>query len=152
VPGKPRESGTFSKRSLWGLNAANFFQAEMVGVILPVLNGYLKDSGWRYDSIGAAAALAGLGALLFQTPAGIVTDRISKRRGLFGGAALGTGVLFALIPAARYSVASIDSLLFAAGLAQTLFWPAARGARARTGRTSVPQPHDGHEPGMESRW
>lgn len=37
----------------------------MAGVILPVLNGYLKESGWRYEMIGAATALAGLGALLF---------------------------------------------------------------------------------------
>ncbi len=29
-------------RSLFGLNAANFFQAEMVGVILPVLNALLQ--------------------------------------------------------------------------------------------------------------
>jgi hypothetical protein len=47
------------------LNAANFFQAEMIGVVLPVLNAYLKEAGWRYDSIGAATALAGLGTLLF---------------------------------------------------------------------------------------
>jgi hypothetical protein len=45
------------KLSLVGLNAINFFQAEMVGVVLPVLGGFLKEAGWRYDSIGAATAL-----------------------------------------------------------------------------------------------
>jgi len=35
------------KRSLAGLNAANFFQAEMVGVILPVLSAFLKEANWR---------------------------------------------------------------------------------------------------------
>ena len=35
------------KRSLAGLNAANFFQAEMVGFILPILNAFLKQANWR---------------------------------------------------------------------------------------------------------
>jgi MFS family permease len=52
----------------------------MVGVVLPVLNSYLKDAGWRLDRVGAATALAGLGTLLFQAPAGILTDRLSHRR------------------------------------------------------------------------
>lgn len=95
----------------------------MVGVVLPVMNSYLKDAGWRYDSIGAATALAGLGTLLLQTPAGILTDRVSQRRALFAAAALVTGACFAMIPAARNSAASIDSLLFVAGAAQSFFAP-----------------------------
>ncbi len=67
-------------RRLRALNAANFFQAEMVGVVLPVLNAYLKDAHWRYDSIVFATAAAGLDTLLFQTPAGWITDRVTRRR------------------------------------------------------------------------
>jgi hypothetical protein len=33
--------GQLPRGSLIALNAANFFQAEMVGVILPVLNAFL---------------------------------------------------------------------------------------------------------------
>jgi MFS family permease len=113
----------FNQRSVLGLNAANFFQAEMVGVVLPVLNSYLKDAGWRYDSIGVATALAGFGTLLFQTPAGILTDRLSQRRALFAIAALITGACFTLIPLARSSAVSIYSLLFTAGAAQSFFAP-----------------------------
>lgn len=36
-----------NQRSLIGLNAANFFQAEMVGVVLPVLSVFLRESNWR---------------------------------------------------------------------------------------------------------
>src|SRR6202044_2028740 len=97
--------------------------AEMVGVVLPVMNSYLKDAGWRYDSIGAATALAGLGTLLFQTPAGLLTDRLSQRRTLFAGAAIVTGVCFTLIPMARNKAVPIDSLLFVAGAAQSFFAP-----------------------------
>ena len=39
------------RRSLVGLNAINFFQAEAVGVVLPVMGVFLKEHGWRYDSI-----------------------------------------------------------------------------------------------------
>lgn len=81
-----------------GLNAANFFQAEAVGVVLPVLNGFLRASGWRYDSIGIATAVAGLGTFLFQTPAGLLTDRINSRRALFGATSLLVGACFVCLP------------------------------------------------------
>jgi hypothetical protein len=32
-------------QSVIGLNAIKFFQAEMVGVVLPALNAFLKESG-----------------------------------------------------------------------------------------------------------
>jgi len=112
-----------STRSHFGLNAANFFQAEMVGVVLPVLNALLREAHWHYDTIGLATAAAGLGTLLFQTPAGLITDRSSRRRLLFAAAAVLTGGCFALIPVVPHTPQWIDSLLFLAGSAQTLFVP-----------------------------
>ena len=47
-----------SLRSLVGLNAANFFIAEIGGVVMPFLNDFLKRN-WRYDAIGIATAVAG---------------------------------------------------------------------------------------------
>ena len=88
-------------RSFFGLNAANFFQAEMVGVILPVLNALLKSAGWRYDAIGVATAVAGLGTLLFQGLAGWLTDRLSRRRLVFAAVSMLTGVCFVLSPSSR---------------------------------------------------
>lgn len=35
-----------NRASRFGLNAANFFQAEAVGGVLPVLNGYLCGALW----------------------------------------------------------------------------------------------------------
>src|SRR5689334_6783655 len=86
-------------RSYVALNAANFCQAEMLGVILPVLSAYLKEANWRYDAIGLATASAGLGTLLLQTPAGWLTDKTRRRRMLFVSAALITGGSFAALPA-----------------------------------------------------
>jgi len=112
-----------SPRSRFGLNAANFFQAEAVGVVMPVLNGYLRSSGWTYGSIGVATAVAGLGSLLFQTPAGRLTDQINSRRALFAITCLVVGMCFVLLPAAAHSAPGIFGLLFCAGAAQTVFAP-----------------------------
>jgi MFS family permease len=111
------------KRSLIGLNAANFFQAEMVGVILPVLNAFLKEANWRYDAIGFATAAAGLGTLLFQSPAGWLTDKLTCRRSIFAAVALITGACFALLPFLPRTPAWVDSLLFLSGAAQSFFGP-----------------------------
>jgi MFS family permease len=106
-----------------GLNLANFFQAEMVGVILPVMNAFLKEAGWRYDSIGFATAAAGLGTLLFQTPAGWLTDHLTCRRALFAAMALLTGACFVALPLIPHAVPWVDGLLFVSGAAQSFFGP-----------------------------
>ena len=110
-------------RSRIGLNAANFLQAEAVGVVLPILNTFLKEAHWRYDQIGIATAIAGLGTLLFQTPAGYLVDRISNRRTLFAITSLGVGICFGLIPFVPRTAFPIDSLLFLSGILQSLFVP-----------------------------
>jgi MFS family permease len=109
--------------SRFGLNAANFFQAESVGVVLPVLSGFLRAAGWQYDSIGVATAVAGLGTLLFQTPAGLLTDRINARRAIFAVTCILTGGCFVFLPAAAHSFSGILALLFTAGAAQSFFAP-----------------------------
>jgi MFS family permease len=119
----PSNSANLPKRSLIGLNAANFFQAEMVGVILPILNAWLKKANWRYDAIGFATAAAGLGTLLFQAPAGWLTDKLTSRRFLFTAVALTTGACFGLIPFVPKTQPWVDSLLFLSGAAQSFFVP-----------------------------
>jgi MFS family permease len=111
------------RQSIVGLNSINFFQAEMVGVVLPAMGVLLKEHGWRYDSIGIATAAAGLGTMLFQTPAGIVIDHVSSRRGLFAAAALATGLGLAVLPLLSGSKLLVDAALFMAGTAQSLFPP-----------------------------
>ncbi len=119
VQDKPRESGI----SRAGLNAANFFQAEAVGVVLPVLSAFLRASGWRFDAIGIATAAAGLGTLVMQTPAGLFTDRINSRRGLFAATCLVVGLCFVFLPAAAHSFTGIVAMLFTAGAAQSFLAP-----------------------------
>ena len=66
---------TVSLRSRVGLNAANFFLAEITGVVMPFLGNYLEGQQWSETAIGVAIALAGLGVFLMQTPAGLIVDR-----------------------------------------------------------------------------
>jgi MFS family permease len=115
-----RMTGT---QSIVGLNAINFFQAEMVGVVLPALSAFLKEVGWRYDAIGIATALAGLGTLLLQIIAGEITDRVSSRRFLFAAAAIITGFCFVAIPLVPHNRCWINRLLFVSGAVQSLFAP-----------------------------
>lgn len=110
-------------RSRAGLNLANFLQAEAVGVVLPVLNTFLREAGWRYDEIGIATAVAGLGTLLFQAPAGSLVDRWHSRRALFAVSSLGVGLCFLLVPAVAGSHLWVDALLFLAGIVQSVFVP-----------------------------
>lgn len=95
----------------------------MAGVVLPVLNAFLKRAGWHYDAIGVATAISGVGTLLMQTPAGWITDKFTSRRFLFIVAALATGVCFAVIPLIPPTTGWIDSLLFLSGATQTFFAP-----------------------------
>lgn len=118
-----RRSQPIPRRSLFALNAANVLQAETVGVILPVLNVFLKNANWRYDEIGWATAIAGLGTLLFQAPAGWLTDKLACRRALFVAAALLTGLTLGLLPAVPRTHLWIDGLLFVSGAVQSLFGP-----------------------------
>ncbi|HLH40378.1 MAG TPA: MFS transporter [Bryobacteraceae bacterium] len=114
---------TPSRRSFFGLNAANFLQAEMVGVVIPVLNGFLRTAGWSYDAIGVATAAAGLGTLAFQALAGWLTDRWKWRRAAFSAASVLTGISFAAIPRIPRTHVWIDSLLFFSGAIQSFFGP-----------------------------
>jgi MFS family permease len=116
-------SPPISFQSRFGLNAANFFLAEVVGVILPFLNDVLKADHWRYDAIGVATAMAGLGVFVMQTPAGFIVDQVPYRRLLLAGASVLLGVCYGVVPLvpARWWV--VDPLLVIAGVGQAFFTP-----------------------------
>src|SRR5258708_27407195 len=85
-------TGSVSLQSRVGLNAANFFLAEVTGVVMPFLNDFLQGRRWRYDAIGLATSLAGLGVFLMQTPAGFIVARVSRSPALLPAASLLFGV------------------------------------------------------------
>lgn len=119
----PQSQAAPSAQSRWGLNLANFFLAEIIGVVMPFLAKFLNECGWKEGAIGTAAAIAGLGVLLMQTPAGFLVDRIRARRGLLAASSLVLGICYGLLPLVPSSWAAIDSLLFVGGVAQAFFGP-----------------------------
>ena len=107
-----------------GLNAVNFFLAEVVGVVMPFLADLLRERGWRYDMIGVAASAAGLGVLFAQAPAGALLDRVHAHRWWLAGASLVLGIAFGSVPhVARAHSGTLAALLFG-GIAQSFFGPA----------------------------
>ncbi len=112
-----------SFQSRFGLNAVNFFLAEITGVVLPFLTKFLKDRGWQADAIGIAVSVAGLGVFLMQSPAGLIVDRVRQRRALLGGASLLLGACYGLLPLVPAKWWIVDPLLFLAGAGQAFFLP-----------------------------
>ena len=118
-----RPAPPLSTQSWMGLNAANFFLAEIGGVVVPFLSKYLVERGWRDGSVGVAIALGGLGVFLMQTPAGILVDRIRQRRALLAGASILVGLCFGLLPLLPARWIYLDPLLFLAGMSRSFFGP-----------------------------
>ncbi len=112
-----------SRQSWFGLLVANFFLAEVVGVLVPFLSKYLVERGWNDGSVGVCIALGGLGVFLMQTPAGLLVDRIRQHRALLGGASLMLGLCCGLLPLVPARWIWIDSLLFVGGMSRAFFAP-----------------------------
>jgi MFS family permease len=112
-----------SPRSLVGMNAANFFLAEISGVAMPFLGKYLVEHGWSEGSALSAISLGGLGVFLMQTPAGVLVDRIRQRRALLAVASLIVGLSYGLLPLLPSSWLCVDSLVFVAGMSRSFFGP-----------------------------
>ncbi len=134
-----------------GLNAANFFLAEVTGVVMPFLNAFLQGSHWRYDAIGVATALAGLGVFVMQTPAGFIVDGVARRRTLLAGASLMLGVCYGLVPFVPAHEWLTDSILFVAGTGQAFFAPLFGALALGLAGHAALSKNDWHESGLEPR-
>ncbi len=112
-----------SRQSRYGLYFSNFLLAELVGVLLPLLSEYLLESGWRVDDIGFATAVAGLGLLIAQCPAGVYLDRMHHYRRMLIGSALVVGLCFGSLPFLLKHPIALELLLFISGVGQAFIMP-----------------------------
>lgn len=106
-----------------GLSAANFFLAEIGGVVVAFLSKFLVERGWSDSGVGMANALGGLGVFLMQTPAGFLVDRIRQRRAMLAGASLLLGLCFGLLPLLPARWEFLDPLLFLSGMSRSFYGP-----------------------------
>jgi MFS family permease len=123
MPARAVSHPAASRRSRTGLNAANFFLAEVTGVVMPFLAKLLSGRGWRDDAIGLALAVGGLGVCLAQAPAGLLVDRVRQRRALLAGASLVVGAGYGLLPLLPSDWWVVDPLVFVAGAGHAFFNP-----------------------------
>ncbi len=110
-----------SFQSRFGLNATNFFLADVLGVVMPFLAKFLAERHWRDDAIGLAIAAAGLGVFVMQTPAGFLVDRVRQRRALVVISSLVLGLCYGLLPLLPAKWWTLDPLLFVSGLSGAFF-------------------------------
>lgn len=87
-----------SASSRAGLDATNFFLADVQGGVGPYLTVYLASARhWQAGPIGVAMAMTGLATALCQIPAGLMVDSIRYKRALVAISAVITALSCILI-------------------------------------------------------
>lgn len=112
------------QRPVRSLDGLNFFLADVRDGLGPYLAIYLLTvQQWDQASIGYVMSLAGIVALLAQTPAGALVDATRAKRALVIAAALTVTLACLIIPfvSSFWAVATAQA---AAGAATAVFLPA----------------------------
>jgi MFS family permease len=125
-PGRDRQQP--STRSLRGLDALNFFLADVRDGLGPYLAIYLisvrgPGQGWDEQTTGFVMTIAGISGLIAQTPAGALIDRTRHKRAVVIAAAVAVTLSCLTLPFIGnfYAVVATQSL---AGIAGAIFPPA----------------------------
>jgi MFS family permease len=153
--GSPRAAGSTappgsqkvpSPRTLRGLDALNFFLADVQTGVGPFLAIYLAGYGWNQQSVGLALTVGGVAGIIAQTPAGGLVDQVRAKRALVGTAvaALAVGALIiAILPSfwpimgAQVLIGSTSSVLIPAICAMSLGIVGRAAFDARQGRNQT---------------
>lgn len=117
-----------SRRATRGLDALNFFLADVRDGLGPYLAIYLisvrgPDGGWNEATTGLVMTIAGIVGLVAQTPAGALIDRTSHKRAIVIAGAVAVTLSCLALPFISnfYAVAVTQSI---AGIAGAIFPPA----------------------------
>lgn len=117
-----------STRALRGLDALNFFLADVRDGLGPYLAIYLiavrgPDQGWNEATTGLVMTIAGIVGLIAQTPAGALIDRTNNKPAIVIAGALAVTLSCLALPFISnfYAVAATQSI---AGIAGAIFPPA----------------------------
>ncbi|WP_409566264.1 MFS transporter [Methylobacterium sp. J-070] len=126
--GRTGSSAATSSRALRGLDALNFFLADVRDGLGPYLAIYLiavrgPDQGWNEATVGVVMTVAGILGLLAQTPAGALIDATSHKRAIVIGGAIAVTASCLVLPFISnfYLVTATQSVAHVAG---TIFPPA----------------------------
>jgi len=89
------------------------------GAILPVVALSARELGASLAMSGLIAALIGVGSLLSNIPAALLTDRFGERRAIAGAALLSVVALLLAIAAPNVAVLAVSMLII--GMASSVF-------------------------------
>ena len=70
------------RRSLFALNALNFFMADVQGGLGPFLGVFLQARHWTPAEIGVVMTVGGIAGMAVTTPIGALVDRTSWKRAM----------------------------------------------------------------------
>jgi predicted MFS family arabinose efflux permease len=135
------------RRNNFSLDGLNFFLADVRDGLGPYLAIYLLAvHHWEPASIGVVMTLAGIAALITQTPAGALIDRVHSKRAVIAVAALLVTISCLLLPfitsfslvALTQSFSAAAASVFAPGIAAiSLGITGPRAFTRRTGRNET---------------
>ncbi len=108
--------------SLLGLNLVNLWLGVIIGVSIPFLTDYLKESRWSFSEIGVATAIFGSGTLIFQPLSGLFAEMTPHHRSLLALVVFLYGLGLTLLPLVGDFHLAADSLLFLSGGASAFFF------------------------------
>jgi MFS family permease len=136
-----------SRRNRFSLDSLNFFLADVRDGLGPYLAIYLLAvHHWEPASIGLVMTLAGIAALVAQTPAGALVDRTRRKRAVIAMAAIVVTASCLVLPfihgfslvAITQSLSAIASSVFAPGIAAiSLGMAGPKAFTRRTGRNET---------------
>jgi len=80
------------KRSLFALNALNFFMADVAAGLGPFLGVFLQQRHWSPAEIGVVMTIGGIAGMAVTTPLGALVDRTRCKRAIVVAAAVAIAI------------------------------------------------------------
>ncbi|PYH01112.1 MFS transporter [Arthrobacter stackebrandtii] len=111
--GSVSKSGNPGDFSLWSIAVPAFGPSLLFGIgegaILPIIPLTAREQGSSLAGAALVVALIGIGSLVSNIPASMITARFGERRGMLGAAALSVGAMLCCVFA-------LNLFMFAAGV------------------------------------
>ncbi len=147
--GKPRLGTRDASRAAFGLDALNFFVANLQTAFGPFVSVFLTSEAWTQSQIGVVLSIGTITSMASQVPAGALVDQLRNKRLAAGAAivAIIVGCLVTAILPARLPVAAAQVLH---GFASCMLGPAIAAISLGAAAASATGP--GERFGRNARW
>ncbi len=147
--GKSRLGAAEAARAAFGLDALNFFVANLQTAFGPFVSVFLTSEAWTQSQIGVVLSIGTVTSMASQVPAGALVDQLANKRAAAAAAivAIIAGCLVTAILPARLPVAAAQVLH---GFASCMLGPAI--AAISLGAAAASVNGAGERFGRNARW